>query len=80
VRAPALPLGVARYSVPAAVELPVATTTSAGLRVQAESQRGVCRLVMKVSGAALPAVPLAEHGWQGEWNCNRRVRRGKPPG
>ena len=50
------------------VELIGATTTRTGLRVQAELDRGVYPLGVKVSDAALAAVPLTQHDWHGEWN------------
>jgi DNA-binding phage protein len=50
------------------VELIGATTTRTGLRVQAELDRGVYPLGVKVSDAELAAVPLTRHDWHGEWN------------
>jgi len=48
------------------VVLIIAITTSSGLRVRAEPDCGVYPLGMKVSGAALAAVPPTRHDWQGE--------------
>jgi transposase len=50
------------------VELIGATTTRTGLRVQAELDRGVYPLGVKISDAELAAVPLTRHAWHGEWN------------
>ena len=52
----------------AIVELIAATTTQAGLRVQAELDRGRYPLGVKVRDQELAAVPLGRHEFHGEWN------------
>src|ERR687887_1964399 len=52
----------------AIVELIAATTTQAGLRVQAELDRGRYPLGVKVRDQELAAVPLVRHEFHGEWN------------
>ena len=62
------PVRWAAEASPWIVELIGATATRTGLRVQAELDRGVYPLGVKVSDAALAAVPLTQHDWHGEWN------------
>ena len=50
------------------VELIGATTTRAGLRVQAERDRGAYPTSVKVSDDELAAVRLTPHSFHGEWN------------
>jgi hypothetical protein len=50
------------------VELLAATTTSPGLRVRAELDRGSYPLGVKVPKRELTAAPLERHDWHGEWN------------
>jgi hypothetical protein len=52
----------------AIVELIGATTTRTGLTVQAELDRGVYPLGVKVSDKELAAVPIRRHEFHGEWN------------
>jgi len=59
------------------VELIGATTTRTGLRVQAELDRGHYPNGIKVSDAALAAVPITPHDWHGEWNYT--IDRGNTP-
>ena len=61
------------------VELIGATTTGTGLRVRAELDRGRYPLGTKVDDAELAAVPLARHGFHGEWNDSLQPAAGKPP-
>jgi hypothetical protein len=50
------------------VELIAATTTSAGLRVEADLDTGHYPLGQKVTDAELAATPLRRHDWHGDWN------------
>ena len=50
------------------VDLIGKTTTRTGLRVHAELDRGSYPTGVKVSDAALAAVPLCPHAWHGDWN------------
>jgi hypothetical protein len=50
------------------VELIAATTTSAGLRVDADLDTGHYPLGQKVTDAELAATPLRRHDWHGDWN------------
>jgi len=50
------------------VELIAATTTSTGLRVQADLDTGSYPLKQKVTDAELAAIPLRRHEWHGDWN------------
>jgi transposase len=52
----------------AVVELIGATTTRAGLTVQAELDQGRYPLGVKVSDQELAAVPIRRHEFHGEWN------------
>jgi hypothetical protein len=52
----------------AVVELIGATTTSTGLTVRAELDRGVYPKGIKVADKQLAAVPLHRHALHGEWN------------
>jgi Rhodopirellula transposase DDE domain len=59
------------------VELIGAATTRTGLRVQAELDLGHYPNGIKVSDAALAAVPITPHDWHGEWNYT--IDRGNTP-
>src|SRR5215211_2655959 len=61
------------------VELIGATTTRTGLRVHAELDRGRSPLGVKVSDGELAAVPLARHGFHGEWNYSLHPAADTPP-
>jgi Rhodopirellula transposase DDE domain len=61
------------------VELIGATTTHTGSRVRAELDRGRYPLGVKVSDEELAAVPLARHGFHGEWNYSMQPAADKPP-
>ena len=61
------------------VELIGATTTRTGLRVHAELDRGRSPLGVKVSDGELAAVPLARHGFHGEWNYSMHPAADTPP-
>jgi DDE family transposase len=50
------------------IETIAATTTDAGLRVEAVLDEGVYPVGVKVTKAQMEAVPLAPHGFHGEWN------------
>jgi hypothetical protein len=52
----------------AVVQLIGATTTRTGLKVRAERDLGLYPTKIKVSDAALAAVPLRKHEFHGEWN------------
>jgi Rhodopirellula transposase DDE domain len=61
------------------VELIGATTTQTGLRVHAELDRGRDPLGVRVHDAELAAVPLARHGFHGEWNYSMQPAAATPP-
>ena len=61
------------------VELIGVTTTRTGLRVHAELDRGRYPLGVKVSDEELAAVPLARHGFHGEWNDSMHPAADTPP-
>ena len=61
------------------VELIGATTTRTGLRIHAELDRGRYPLGVKVSDEELAAVPLARHGFHGEWNYSMHPAAETPP-
>jgi hypothetical protein len=61
------------------VELIGATTTRTGLRVRAELDQGTYPLGVKVSDEELAAVPLARHGFHGEWNYSMQPAAETPP-
>jgi transposase len=50
------------------VELIAATTTEAGLRIEAEHDTTGYRTKVKISDAELEAVPLRRHEFHGDWN------------
>lgn len=50
------------------IELISATTTEAGLKVQAAHDPTWYPTGVKITDAVLAAVPLAAHDWHGEWN------------
>ncbi len=50
------------------VELIAATTTRAGLIVQADLDTGTYPIGMKASDEELEAIPIRRHDWHGEWN------------
>ena len=60
-------------------ELIGATTTQTGSRVHAELDRGRYPLGVRVRDEELAAVPLARHGFHGEWNYTIRPAAHKPP-
>jgi DDE family transposase len=60
------------------VELIGATTTRTGLRIHAELDRGRYPLGVKVSDEELAAVPLARHGFHGEWNYSMQPAADTP--
>ena len=60
------------------VELIGATTTQTGLRVRAELDRGRYPLGVKVGDQELAAVPLARHGFHGEWNYTLHPAAAQP--
>jgi Rhodopirellula transposase DDE domain len=51
-----------------AVNTIAATTTRAGLRVHAQLDTGLYPTGVKISDTVMAALPLARHGWHGEWN------------
>jgi Rhodopirellula transposase DDE domain len=61
------------------VELLGATTTQTGVRVRAELDRGRYPLRVKMGGEQLAAVPLARHGFHGEWNYSLHPAADTPP-
>jgi Rhodopirellula transposase DDE domain len=61
------------------VELIGATTTQTGLRVRAELDRGRDPLGVRVRDEELAAVPLARHGFHGEWNYSMQPAADQPP-
>jgi len=61
------------------VELIGATTTQTGLAVRAELDRGRDPLGVRVRDEELAAVPLARHGFHGEWNYTLQPAADKPP-
>jgi hypothetical protein len=61
------------------VELIGATTTHTGLRVRAELDRGRSPLGVRVHDAELAAVPLARHGFHGEWDYTMQPAADQPP-
>jgi Rhodopirellula transposase DDE domain len=61
------------------VELIGATTTQTGLRVHAELDQGTYPLGVRVRDEQLAAVPLARHGFHGEWNYTMQPAADKPP-
>jgi hypothetical protein len=61
------------------VELIGATRTHTGLRVHAELDRGRYPLGVRVGDEELAAVPLARHGFHGEWNYTLHPAADKPP-
>jgi Rhodopirellula transposase DDE domain len=64
----------------AIVELVGATTTQKGLRVHAELDCGRDPLGVRVRDAELAAaVPLARHGFHGEWNYSMQPAADTPP-
>jgi hypothetical protein len=50
------------------VQTIAATTTATGLTVRAELDTGAYGLGVKISGRQMQALPLARHGWHGDWN------------
>jgi hypothetical protein len=50
------------------VETIAATTTATGLTVHAELDTGLYPAGIKISDAQMDALPLARHGWHGDWN------------
>jgi hypothetical protein len=60
------------------VELIGATTTHTGLRVRAELDQGTDPLGVKVGDGELAAVPLARHGFHGEWNYSMQPAADTP--
>jgi hypothetical protein len=60
------------------VELIGATTTQTGLRVRAALDRGRDPLGVRVSDEELAAVPLARHGFHGEWNYTLHPAAAQP--
>jgi hypothetical protein len=60
------------------VELIGATRTHTGLRVRAALDRGRYPLGVKVSDGELAAVPLARHGFHGEWNYTLHPAAAQP--
>jgi hypothetical protein len=61
------------------VELIGATTTQTGLRVHAELDQGTYPLEVRVRDEELATVPLARHGFHGEWNYSIQPAADKPP-
>jgi hypothetical protein len=60
------------------VELIGATRTHTGLRVRAELDRGRYPLGVRVRDEELAAVPLARHGFHGEWNYTLHPAAAQP--
>jgi hypothetical protein len=61
------------------VELIGATTTQTSLRVHAELDCGRYPLGVRVRDEQLAAVPLARHGFDGEWNDSLQPVADTPP-
>ena len=61
------------------VELIGATRIQTGLRVRAELDQGTYPLGVKVGDGELAAVPLARHGFHGEWNYSLHPAADTPP-
>jgi len=51
------------------VQTIAATTTRTGLRVHAELGTAAYPTGARISDAQMRALPLACHGWHGDWNC-----------
>jgi hypothetical protein len=60
------------------VELIGAITTQTGLRVRSEPDQGTYPLGVKVGDGELAAVPLARHGFHGEWNYSIHPAAAQP--
>jgi hypothetical protein len=56
-----------------------ATTTATGLRVHAELDPGTYPEGIRISDAALAALPLGRHRWHGDWNYTLRPEPPAPP-
>ncbi len=56
------------------IELISATTTETGLKVHALHDPNWYPTGVKTTDAQLAAVPLAPHGWHGEWNYTIAAR------
>ena len=54
------------------VQTIAATTTATGLRVHAELDTSTYDTGVKVSDRQMDALPLARHGWHGDWNYTLR--------
>jgi hypothetical protein len=54
------------------VQTIAATTTATGLRVRAELDTGSYPPGVKISDQQMAALPLARHGWHGDWNYTLR--------
>lgn len=52
----------------AVVELIAATSTRAGLRIEADLDTGSYPIGVKVTDAELAAIPIHRHDWQPAWN------------
>ena len=50
------------------VELIAATTTTKGLRIEAQRDTEWYPTGVKISDAQLAALPLTRHDWHGDWN------------
>ena len=54
------------------VELIAATTTRAGLKVQADLDEGYYPLGEKISDRDFNDLPITRHDWHGDWNYTIR--------